>query len=244
MNTTRLHLWRACWPHLLLAALLALLASTGPLRAQAGQREPVQTIVTSDSLQMQGSPLRNYFYFEGNVVAEGTNLELRCDKLTVVAQRVAEDEQSFGDLGPIESILAEGNVSIFQAGRSAFAGLAEVDPREGTLTLSENPVLVDGEVEVTGYQFILFQDQRKFLSIPDPNAPRDRPSRSVVRLGQLPDLGFDQPEATIGIGADDGASAPAAPEDTTEPGTAPAAEDTAAPREAGEPPAEAAPAAP
>jgi lipopolysaccharide export system protein LptA len=161
-----------------------------------------RTIITSETLEMQGTETRNYFYFRTDVVVIGTNLELQCDELTVTASRRGEEDDgsTVGEIGAIEQIVAVGNVRIHQAGRSAYAGRAVVNPTDGTVTLMDSPRVVDRDVEVEGYQFILHQGDRRFESIPDPNAPAGKPSRSVVRLGALPDLGFDQDEEKIKIG--------------------------------------------
>jgi lipopolysaccharide export system protein LptA len=158
-----------------------------------------ETIITSDRLEMQGTADANYFYFTGDVEVEGTNLRILCRELTIVAMRKGEETATIGEIDAIRKITARGDVEIHQAGRSAFAGLAEVNPREGTVTLSENPKIIDGEVEVEGYQFVLHKGERKFVSVPDPNAPKEAPSRSVVRLGAMPDMGFDQSEETITV---------------------------------------------
>jgi len=183
--------------------ILLLLAATAALAvAEDTANAPVaakRTVITSDTLEMQGSGDRNHFYFRDNVHVVGTNLEIRCDELTVVAGRGGDDEATIGEIGAIESIVAVGNVEIHQAGRSAYAGRAEVDPQEGTVTLSQNPRIVDGEVEVEGFMFVLYKDQKTFKSIPDPFPSEGKPSRSVVRLGELPDLGFDQPEEEISV---------------------------------------------
>ncbi len=160
--------------------------------------EPVRTVITSETLEMQGTDERNFFYFRTDVEVRGTNLEISCDELTVVSMRSGTDE-AVGDIGSIESIVAVGGVEIHQQGRTAFAERAEVNPRAGTVTLSGNPRVIDGEVEVEGYQFVLYRDERRFLSIPDPTAPKDQPSRSVVRLGEIPDLGFSQDEEAIDL---------------------------------------------
>lgn len=157
------------------------------------------TVITSERLEMQGTEARNYFYFRGDVQVDGTNLQLSCDELTVVALREGPETATIGQIGAIEEIVAQGGVEIHQAGRSAFAGRAEVNPRAGTVTLLEDPRIVDGEVEVEGYQFVLHRGEKKFESIPDPNAPEGAPSRSVVRLGGMPDLGFDQSEEAISV---------------------------------------------
>lgn len=177
-----------------------------PLGAQSSELR--ETIITSERLEMQGTPSRNYFYFTGDVKVAGTNLEILCDELTIVAMRKGEEAATIGEIDAITGITARGSVEIHQAGRSAFAGLAQVDPKAGTVTLSESPRIVDGEVEVEGYQFVLHKGDRKFESIPDPNAQAEAPSRSVVRLGAMPDLGFDQTEEDITV--DDRLDGPAA----------------------------------
>jgi lipopolysaccharide export system protein LptA len=171
----------------------------------AGQVE--NTLITSNHLEMQGTEGKNYFYFSGDVLVKGTNLEIKCEELTVVSLREGPEGATVGSIGAIEKIVARGDVAIHQAGRSAFAGLAEVDPQAGTVVLSESPRIVDDEVEVQGYQFVLHKGEKKFTSVPDPNAAADEPSRSVVRLGAMPDLGFDQEEEAISV--DDAMDEPA-----------------------------------
>lgn len=157
------------------------------------------TVITSERLEMQGSENRNFFTFETDVLVKGTNLEIRCDLLTVVSQRSGGVGEAVGKIGAIETIIAEGDVVIHQAGRTAYAGKAEVDPRSGKVILSDKPKIVDNDVTVEGYQFVLHRGEKKFESIPDPNATAENPSRSSVRLGALPDLGFDQDEKDISI---------------------------------------------
>ena len=186
------------------------LAGLSGLAAQTAE-ESTPTLITSQHLEMQGSADRNYFYFSGDVEVTGTNLKILCDELTVTSLREGPDGATIGTIRAIESIVARGSVEIHQAGRSAYAGRAEVDPKAGTVVLSDQPRIVDGEVAVEGYQFILNKGERKFVSVPDPNAPASAPSRSVVRLGAMPDLGFNQEEANITVDDQIQASGPAEP---------------------------------
>jgi lipopolysaccharide export system protein LptA len=158
-----------------------------------------QTVITSERMEMQGTLEKNYFYFRKDVKVVGTNLELFCNELTVIALRKSGENETVGEIGAIESIVAIGDVVVNQAGRSAYAGRVEVNPRDGTVVLKDSPRVVDNNVEVSGYQFVLYKGEKRFESIPDPNAPKDKPSRSVVRLGALPDLGFDQTEEEVTI---------------------------------------------
>lgn len=181
----------------LFCIVLSSLPAGGYGQADGGGLE--STVITSSRLEMQGTIERNYFYFSGDVEVRGTNLQILCDALTVVAMREGSASATIGTIGAVEEIVAKGHVTIHQAGRSAYAGLAEVDPVRGTVTLSESPRIVDGEVEVEGYQFVLHKGEKRFESVPDPNAPVGEPSRSVVRLGAMPDLGFAQEEETITV---------------------------------------------
>lgn len=186
-------------PLRLILLLTGSFLTAGPGSGSSSAEPARSTVITSERLEMEGSGDRNFFYFEGDVKALGTNLRLLCDQLTVISARAgsAPNEEAIGEIGAIEEIIASGNVEIHQAGRSAFAGKAVVDPRDGTVTLSDDPRVTDGEVEITGYQFVLHRGEKRFESIPDPNAPMDQPSRSVVRLGALPDLGFDKAEDEV-----------------------------------------------
>jgi lipopolysaccharide export system protein LptA len=181
------------------ASLLLVTLVAAPVPGLAQDMVDQKTVITSLHLEMQGTAEKNYFYFTGDVKVKGTNLEILCDDLTVISLREGPEGATIGTIGSIDKILAIGSVEIHQAGRSAFAGRAEVNPQAGTVVLSENPRIVDDEVEVEGYQFVLHKGDKKFESIPDPNAPAEAPSRSVVRLGAMPDLGFDQDEEAISV---------------------------------------------
>ena len=184
-----------------LILLMGLVTAGTPLLG--AQTDPVEnTVITSEHLEMQGTEGKNYFYFTGKVDVKGTNLQILCDELTVVSLREGPAGATIGSIGAIEKIIARGSVEIHQAGRSAYAELAEVNPQDGKVILSENPRIVDDSVEVEGYQFVLHRGEKKFESVPDPNAPENEPSRSVVRLGAMPDLGFDQSEEDITVELD------------------------------------------
>lgn len=178
---------------------LTLLAFGASLPAIAQDAEGPRTVIDSDSLEMQGTGERNFFYFRGNVHVSGQNLEIHCENLVITASRGGDEDATVGEIGAIERIVASGDVEIQQAGRRAVAGRAEVDPVEGTITLSENPRIIDGEVEVEGYAFVFYKDDKRIETIADPDATPDQPSRSRVSLGALPEIDFAQPEEEITV---------------------------------------------
>lgn len=199
---------------------LILLGFGALLPAVAQEAEPPRTVIDSDSLEMQGTEERNFFYFRGNVEVNGQNLRISCDELVITASRGGDADATMGEIGAIEKIVASGNVEIVQAGRKAVAGRAEVDPVAGTVTLSDNPRIIDGEVEVEGYQFVFYKEDKRIETIPDPNATPDEPSRSRVTLGALPPIEFAQPEEEITVlehvqppAGDDSTEEPAPEED-------------------------------
>jgi lipopolysaccharide export system protein LptA len=169
------------------------------LCAADAAEEAMRTVIDSETLEMQGTEDRNFFYFRGNVHVTGTNLEIRCDELTVTAFRGGEEDETVGEIGAIEAIVAKGNVEITQAGRVATAGRVEVDPVAGTVSLLDDPKMVDGEVEVEGYKFVFYKDDRRVEVVADPYATPDKPARSRVSLGALPANAFEQEEEAVTV---------------------------------------------
>ncbi len=157
------------------------------------------TVIVSDHMEMRSTVEKNYFYFDQNVRVEATNLVVESDRMEVIALRESEADDpdaTVGEIGAIEIIVATGNVEIFQAGRAAYAGRAEVLPREGKVVLSESPRVVDGETEVAGWQIVLNKGDRQVTVIPNPDEQLADRGRPTITLGgsALPDLGFDESE--------------------------------------------------
>jgi len=162
--------------------------------------EEGKTVITSGTLEMQGTEDRNHFYFKGGVEVIGAELTIICDELVVIAFRDGDAGAAVGEIGAIESILAEGHVVIEQAGRKATAGRAEVNPVKGTVTLSKHPKIIDNDVEVEGYQFVIHTADKRVETIADPNASPDQPSRSKVTLSGIKQMDFSQSVDSITVG--------------------------------------------
>ncbi|MDP0499369.1 MAG: LptA/OstA family protein [Verrucomicrobiota bacterium JB022] len=199
------------WPRLIcLSALLA----HGSLHAQqpAPQTAPAQkTVITSQEMEWQGTPLQNFFYFHGDVKVEGNNMLLTCDRLSVTTGAERETQGTVGQIGAVQEIIAEGKVHITQAGRDAYAGRAEMDTVEGVVTLRDQPRVVQGETEIIadpGYMLVLYKNEMKIRLVPDPDLPTPPASRSRLKLGGIPDMGLQQDPAKVTTGKQ---LAPAAP---------------------------------
>jgi len=191
----------------MVAISIAWLASGGPYcganegAPDAANSAPA-TVVESDSLELESGPLQNRFNFRDNVRVSGNNITVTCDHLVVVANREpGEPGAVVGELGSIETIVAVGNVLITQAGRRAYAGKAELFPREEKVVLSESPRIVDDGAEVTGWRITLLKGERKARVESDPVSGSERPT---VTLEALPDLGFERSEGPESSGLPDG----------------------------------------
>ena len=164
--------------------------------AEESDQPPDSTVIVSDHMQMRSTEEKNFFYFDQNVQVEATNLVVKSDRMEIIALRESQEDDpdaTVGEIGAIESIVATGNVEIYQAGRVAYAGRAEVLPREGKVVLSESPRVVDGETEIAGWKIVLNKGERQVTVFPNPDeqtADRERPTITLGG-GALPDLGFE-----------------------------------------------------
>ena len=148
------------------------------------------TVVRSESLEITSTPELNYFYFSDNVTITGNNLLVKCDNLEVTASRSGEAEATIGRIGVIKKIVAIGSVEIFQAGRAALAGRAELLPAEDKIILTDSPQILDRKATVSGWRITLLKGNR--TAIVENNPDGTSGSRPTVVLDALPNLGFDE----------------------------------------------------
>ena len=126
---------------LLCSVVLAGVLSAAALRAQAPLTE--RTELVADDLVMTSTATETRAICTGNVKMTGTNLEIVCDRLEVIAARDYDTNAALGELKGFKYLLATGNVRLRQGNREATCGRAEVLPLEDRLVLRENPVLID-----------------------------------------------------------------------------------------------------
>ena len=106
--------------------------------------------IHSDSLAMdyKGSTV----WFKGNVHATQGSTALASDVLSVL----------YGaNLKEIKQIVAEGNVKLSQGGRFATGDKAVLNQINHTVEMTGNPVIHDGEDEVTGDSILIYLDTQK-----------------------------------------------------------------------------------
>ncbi len=149
---------------------------------------PPMTWVNSESLEMKSTPEQNLFYFSGNVRIIGNNLLVKCDYLEVTTNRTGDAEATIGQIGIIKKIIAIGSVEIFQAGRAATAGHAELLPDDNMIVLTDSPQIIDQKATVSGWRITLMKGKRMAIVESNPDDLSD--GRPTVVLDALPDLGF------------------------------------------------------
>lgn len=142
----------------LFAALLA-----PALRAQPANLPSTELV--ADSLEMTSTDTETRALCTGNVVLTGTNLKIVCDRLEIVAARIAGEDDTIGTLERFKFLLATGNVRIVQGDREATCGRAEVLPREEKVILTENPVLLDRSTDfvAAGETITLLRGERQIF---------------------------------------------------------------------------------
>lgn len=162
-------------PLLLLAALPATAAET----------EAPLTVITSQNLDMQSTDDESTFLFTGLVSVSGNNIKLTCDRLEAVTLRTQKDilrdkdKNSLGQVGKFKSMLATGRVRIEQGDRVATCGRAVVLPGEERITLTEDPMVRDGDATAVGERITLLRGERRAII-----------DKARITLPALKDLGF------------------------------------------------------
>ncbi|MGF1484384.1 MAG: LptA/OstA family protein [Opitutales bacterium] len=157
-----------------------------------------KTVITSDGgFEVYSSPEQNRFVFFDNVEIRAGDFYARCERMEVVSnRRIRDEDAAIGQIGQIESIIATGDVRITQAGRIATCQRAEIYPDKGLAYLKENPVVLDGDTRITGYEMVLDRNAETVRILPRPEgggAEVEIPE--AVRTGALPGA-EDAPEQT------------------------------------------------
>jgi lipopolysaccharide export system protein LptA len=171
---------------LVLPALALCLAAI--LRAQETPSHVTQeTVITSNSGDLQGGDAENVITFKDNVKVVGTDLIMTCDFLKVTTYRKGDPKAQVGKYGAFKSLLATGHVVINQVGRVARCGRAEVLPGENRVVLMDHPeVISEGDKgKLTGYRMTLYRNQRDVVVESDPN------EKVQLEMPSLKDLGFE-----------------------------------------------------
>ena len=131
--------------------------------------EPQATVLTADDLDMRSTPTETTAICTGNVVLEGTNMKIMCDRLEIRASRLGDRDATIGEFKGFKYLLATGNVRLVQGDREATCGRAEVLPAEERVILYEDPVVIDRSSDfiAAGSKITLFRGDRR-LKVENP----------------------------------------------------------------------------
>lgn len=199
-------------PRLFALALCALsfarAAETAPAKPPAAP--PVPTEILSGAAEAVSTEKETTFTFSQGVTVTGTNLQLTCRELVVVALRSGDVAATLGKQENFKSLVATGGVRIIQNDREATAEKAEIFPGEDMVVLSGNPVIRgtkdQWEQSGVGQRLILYRGQRRAV-FAGPEGTRNR-----LLLPPLKDLSYDKEKEKPKLGESTSASslAPAA----------------------------------
>lgn len=141
----------------------------------------MNTVITSDSLDMVSGDEISEFHFKGNVSVVGTNLNMSSDELLVTAIKIGDTDATVSSSSTVNKIIAIGNVKVNQEGRTAESGRAEFFPEDKTVLLTEDPVVTEGDRRVSGDKITWSHGERRARV----------EGSTMVSLGAIPDLGID-----------------------------------------------------
>jgi lipopolysaccharide export system protein LptA len=173
---------------------------------------PVPTVIESSRAEMVSTDKESTFVFQGRVSVTGTNIQITCDELVVIARRSGDPTATLGKQENFKSLVATGNVRILQGDREALCGRAEVFPGEDRVVLTENPRvrMTDGSYEATGPRMILERGERRAVIEGTPGSDQ----RPRLALPPLKDLGYEKDAKKKKPGPETPARDPAAPTPT------------------------------
>jgi lipopolysaccharide export system protein LptA len=136
---------------LFLICIFVMLVSSAAAAAEAGEKHDGQPI-TIRSNELQADTKSRTATFLGKVVAKQGDITIFADRLIV---RYAEQG------GDVERVEADGNVRIVQKNRIGTAQHGVYQTREGKITLSGSPKVIQGKDMVTGREITYFVNEER-----------------------------------------------------------------------------------
>ncbi|MCX6997579.1 MAG: hypothetical protein NTV49_10945 [Kiritimatiellaeota bacterium] len=145
-----------------LGLALALPAAAGAAAAEPPAKAPAAkadagedvTVITSDKLTFDYK--QKYALFEEHVVVTDPQLQLTSDKLTAI----------FGTNDTVQSLKAEGHVTIRQADKRATANVATYDVASGKVVLAGQPRAWQGQNMLEGEVITFWRNESRMLVYP------------------------------------------------------------------------------
>ena len=148
---------RDCFLKIVVILLLGVLSSfseTLPNKEDVIDLDTISSAPTEINAETMDFDIENRkATFSGNVHVVDEKLSLKSDGMTV----------KFDELNRLKRIEATGNVTIDSEGNFATGGEAVYDFKAGKITLSKNPILMQGPNRVIGAERIIYlREEKKF----------------------------------------------------------------------------------
>ena len=115
------------------------------------KKEPIY--ITSDWMEVDQK--KNTITYKGRVVTIQSEMTMRSETLTAVYDP---------EMKQIKQIIAEGKVNAVQGNRMATGTRAVFDDQAKTVTLTGNPVMRQGNSQITGSRIIYYIDQDRAVA--------------------------------------------------------------------------------
>ncbi len=136
---------------------------------------PGNTTIVSDQQQLLTTPSgNNTYWFNGHVEIASATMNATCDEMRAIAKPAPPTVAGTAPAATsssIDYIVARGNVRLVQGTRVATAGLAEIFVGNGTIVLSDHPVVADSApdgIGAVGTQLILHKGDRRASIVGEP----------------------------------------------------------------------------
>lgn len=131
--------------------IIAAQVSAAPA-AKPNSRDRSSLPITIKSNELSADNKGKIAVFSGKVIAKQGDITIYADKVTV----------NYGDTkGEVEQIEATGTVRIVQTNRTGVASQAIYNSREGRITLTGSPKVIQGDDTVSGKTITYFIDDDK-----------------------------------------------------------------------------------
>jgi lipopolysaccharide export system protein LptA len=124
---------------------------TGTSTFELNKKDPIY--ITADWMEVDQN--KNTITYKGRVVTVQSDMTMRSETLT--AYYDAETKQ-------MKQIVAEGKVNAVQGNRVATGEKAVFDDKAKTVTLTGNPVMRQGNSQVSGTKVVYFMDQDRAIA--------------------------------------------------------------------------------
>jgi lipopolysaccharide export system protein LptA len=118
---------------------------------ELNKKEPIY--ITSDWMEVDQK--KNTITYKGRVVTIQAEMTMRSETLTAVYDP---------EMKQIKQIIAEGKVNAVQGNRMATGDKAIFDEKAKTVTLTGNPVMRQGNSQITGSRIIYYIDQDRAVA--------------------------------------------------------------------------------